>query len=250
MLIIATLAALEHECAHAFAARKFGYTLDKIVLMPYGAAIKGDLGGISPKEEIWVCLSGPLVNAATAALFVALWWLFPETYPYTDVAAYVCFSLFAVNLLPAYPLDGGRLLLALLRPLGDKKRRAIAAVFTLLTAAALIGLFIASCFSAPNYSVLLFAVLLLAGGTGGGSYRRIVFSREKSFTRGVEERRIALSADRTVGYAVRFLREDKYTVFELFRGEEYYGELPEEELLKGMDSGDWKQPVGKLLPEP
>ena len=38
----ATLAALEHECAHAIAARRYGFRLDKLVLMPYGAVLSGD----------------------------------------------------------------------------------------------------------------------------------------------------------------------------------------------------------------
>ena len=97
---MATLAALEHECAHAIAARRFGFELNRILLMPYGAVVSGDLSGIPPRQELWVCLAGPLANAATALSFVALWWLYPETYPYTDVAAYVSASLFFVNLFP------------------------------------------------------------------------------------------------------------------------------------------------------
>ena len=83
----------------------------------------------------------------------------------------------------------------------------------------------------------------------GGIGRRIRFSRKKSFTRGVEEKRIAISADRTAGYAVRFLRDDRYIVFALFDNEEFYGELAEEELLKGVESGGWAQPLRNLLPQ-
>ena len=44
------LAALQHECAHAFAARRYGFTLDKIVLMPYGAVISGDISGLTRRS--------------------------------------------------------------------------------------------------------------------------------------------------------------------------------------------------------
>lgn len=250
VFLAAAVAAVGHECAHAFAARRMGYTLDRIVLMPYGAVISGDIGGISPKQECFVCLAGPCFNAAAALFFVSLWWLYPETYPYTDTAAYVSVSLFLVNLLPAYPLDGGRMLFALLRPHGEARARRICLLLSLLCALAVLAYFIAGAAAGkPAWSALLFCIFLLAGMFGGGRYSRIRFSREKSFSRGVEERRVALSADRSVGYAVRFLREDKYLVLVLFRGEEFAGELTEEEFLRGVSAGDWTLPVGELLPE-
>lgn len=245
--LTATVAALQHECAHAFAARRMGYTLDKIVLMPYGAVVSGDISGISPKEEFAVCAAGPFVNAVTALFFAALWWLWPETYPYTDTAAYISLSLALVNLLPAFPLDGGRMLLVLLRPLGEKRARTVCKLVSLAIAAAIFGYFVYTCFSSPQWVALTFSVLLAAGSGGGGRYSHIRFSRKKSFERGVEEKRIAISADCTAGYAIRFLRDDKYVVFALFQGEEFYGELPEEELLKGVESGDWSQPLRNFL---
>lgn len=242
-----TLCALEHECAHAFAARRFGYALDQITLMPYGAVISGDISGISRREEVWVCLAGPLVNGVTALLFAALWWLFPETYPYTDTAAYASLSLLLVNLLPAYPLDGGRLLRVALMRLPKKRARVISLFVSILTAAAIFGYFVWSCFSAPNFSALAFAVLLIVGNFGGGSYSRVTLSRKKSFARGVEEKRIALSKEATAGYAMRFLGEDRYVTFLLFDGEEFYGELPEEEFFKGVERSGYATPLKEYL---
>ena len=114
LFLVATVVAVMHEFGHSLAAARLGYRLDKIVLMPYGALISGDIEGISLKDEIFVALAGPLVNAAAAVLFVALWWFFPDTYPYTDVAFYSSVAIALVNLLPAYPLDGGRIAEALL----------------------------------------------------------------------------------------------------------------------------------------
>ncbi|MDE6274368.1 MAG: site-2 protease family protein [Clostridiales bacterium] len=249
VFLMAAIAAIEHECAHAFTARRMGYTLDKIVLMPYGAVISGDIAGISRREEACVCVAGPLANGITALFFVALWWLYPETYPYTDVAFYVSLSLFFVNLIPAYPLDGGRLLKIVLRPLGEKLSRRILTAVSLAVAAGIAGYFIYTCFSAPQWTALAFSVLLAAGCFGGGSYNHISFSREKSFARGIEELRIAISADCTAGYALRFLREDKYVVFDLFEKEEFYGELSEEELLDGAQGKDYSTPLREYLPQ-
>ena len=79
-----TVVAVIHECGHAFYAARIGCRLDTLRLLPCGAVVSGDIEGISLSDEIKLALAGPAVNAACAVLFVALWWLFPDTYPYTD----------------------------------------------------------------------------------------------------------------------------------------------------------------------
>ncbi len=248
LFLAAAVAALEHECAHAFAAKRYGYSLDRIVLMPYGAVVSGELNGIGRREYLAVLAAGPLSNLATGIFFVALWWFFPETYPYTEAAAWVSFSLFFVNLLPAWPLDGGRALSLLLRPLGEKKRRILLALSGLLTAAGVAGYFVYTCFSVPDLSALIFALLLVFGSFGGGRYRRAPLLK-KDFRRGMEERRIALSADCTLGGALRYLREDKHLVFVLYEGEEFAGELTEEEFVRAAEAGDYSLSLGACLKE-
>ena len=247
LFLSAVLAALEHEFAHSIAARSEGYCLDKILLMPYGAVISGDLSGIPPKAEAKVLLAGPLANAFTALAFAALWWLFPETYPYTEAAAEVSLSLFLVNLLPAYPLDGGRLLLLLLAPLGGSRARLISRIAAFLTAGGIFALFVFSLFSSPNVSALLFALLLFAGNFGGGSYRRIAFSSGRTFSRGVEEKRVVLSSERTAGECVRYLREDKYLVLIVYEDGEYLGELTEGELFAVLEEGGYSLTLKEAL---
>ena len=243
--LAAVIAALEHECAHSFAARRYGYSLDKIVLMPYGAVVSGDISGIGRKEEIMVLLAGPLANLCTGLFFVALWWLYPECYPFTDTAARISFSLFFVNLLPAWPLDGGRILRALLRPIGEKRAKIVTTTFTAVIAAGVLGYFVYTCFSTPAFTALAFSLLLGVGVFGGGAYRPVRITRD--FSKGVEERRIALSADRTLRDALRYLREDKYLVLVLFEGDEFLGELPEEELMKALSKGDYTLTLGACL---
>lgn len=219
--------------------------LDKIVLMPYGAVLSGDMTGISKRAELAVCLAGPLANGATALGFVALWWLYPETYPYTDVAAYISLSLFLVNLLPAYPLDGGRVLRLLLRPIGERRADIVCRTFSLLCAAGILGYFVWTCFSTPAFTALCFAVLLAVGGFGGGRYCRIPFS--KNFSRGVEELRIAISADATLQDAMRFVREDRYLTLLLFEGESFFAELTEEEYLRALSEGGYHEKLRKFV---
>ena len=109
LFLLSGLVALQHECAHAFAAAKLGYALNKIVLTPFGAVIDGDLKHISLKDESLVAICGPLCNLATAFFFAAIWWFEPTMYAFTDTAYYASLTIATINLLPAYPLDGGRI---------------------------------------------------------------------------------------------------------------------------------------------
>ena len=244
--LAASLCALEHEAAHAFVAARYGYRLDRVVLMPYGAVLSGDLTGMRKKEELAVLLAGPLANLATGLFFVALWWFFPETYPYTELAAAASFSLFFVNLLPAYPLDGGRMLRILLQPLCKGATRYLLLAGNLLLSLGALAWFAYSCFSAPAWTTLAFGILLAAGAFGGGRYARIAFSPKK-FTAGVEERRVAISSAVTAGEAVRFLRSDRYLTLLVFEGGSFCGEIAEEEFLAAPARGEYGVPLGALV---
>ena len=106
-------AVLLHECAHARVAKKFGYELNVVKLMPYGAALCGD-ADMRPRHEAVIALAGPLVNITVATLFAAVWWLLPSSYMFTQAFCYSNLYIGIFNLIPVYPLDGGRILLAAL----------------------------------------------------------------------------------------------------------------------------------------
>lgn len=243
VFLSATFAALEHELAHALAARRFGYALDKIVLMPYGAVISGDIADMGRREKLWVLAAGPLANLLTALLFAALWWLFPETYPYTDTAFYVSLSLFFVNLLPAYPLDGGRALRLVIERYSKRAAKITALVCNLATASAIAGYFIYTCVQGePALSAIAFAALLIAGAFGrGGRYRTVTFSRRNSLARGVEEKRIVLSCDCPLKRGLRYLCEERYLVLVLYDGGDFFGEMTEGEYLAALAEGDYER---------
>jgi len=114
VLIFHLIALIAHEFAHAIIAKKRGYTLNKFRLMPYGAALSGDTHSLKPKDEIFIALAGPAVNLILCAITVATWWIWPYSYAYTDNFVYINLYMALFNLLPIYPLDGGRILLGAL----------------------------------------------------------------------------------------------------------------------------------------
>jgi stage IV sporulation protein FB len=115
---------LLHEFGHVFAARRYGVQTPDITLLPIGGVARLERIPEKPAEELVVALAGPAVNVAIAAvLFLVLGGL-PSMDDGTQVQnpgvgllgrlAWVNISLVVFNLIPAFPMDGGRVLRALL----------------------------------------------------------------------------------------------------------------------------------------
>ncbi len=246
LFLTSCLVAIQHECAHAFAAAKLGYKLNKIVLMPFGAVIDGDLRGLSLKDEIYVALCGPLCNLCTAAFFAALWWFTPDTYAFTDTACYTSLSIALVNLLPALPLDGGRVLRCVLtRALlkkyaqadeAEKRAFAVCRAISLTLALLALALFITGIFlKTPNLSLLPFAAFLFLGSFGNknelAQYEKINYAYRHAIEKGVELRRVAISERCPIKDALRYVTSGSYLVLEVYDSNaEKAFELPQNEL--------------------
>lgn len=248
LFFISTLVAVQHECAHAFAAAKLGYKLNAVVLMPFGAVIDIDLKNVSLKDEIFVALCGPLCNLLTAVFFLALWWLTPTMYPFTDTACFASLSIAAVNFLPAYPLDGGRILQCVLTKqlakstpqtdAAERKAAKICRIVTLLFSLLLLLLFLLLLLKKqPNFTLLAFGVFLLVGGFGNrdksSAYEKVNVAFNPPLKKGIELRRVAISADCPVKDALRFLDRNSYLVLEVYDGaQNHLFDLPQNTLAK------------------
>lgn len=153
-----------HEIGHAVTAEARGYRLNKITLMPYGCVISGETQCFSYEDEIAVALAGPATNLLTVVFFLALWWVFPESYPFTELAVFASLTIASINLLPCFPLDGGRALLAALSLSFERKK---ALFFCRILGVSLSVVFFAafaySCFIGVNFTLLFFGLFMLAG---------------------------------------------------------------------------------------
>ena len=129
-ILAVMICVLLHELGHLLAAKKFGIKTNKIVLLPVGGISTVEKTSSSPKEEFLITIAGPLVNVIIAMI---LFFVIPvRDYISYDLGQYFMalsdfsvrtflFFLFIVNvalavfnMIPAFPLDGGRIMRAVL----------------------------------------------------------------------------------------------------------------------------------------
>ena len=128
-ILLACVAA--HECAHIFTARRFGMIPKAVILLPLtgvtlydeSRAERPQAAALSFQREIRLALAGPLANLALACVAIAvitgsgikadLWkWPFLQAANLPRSLVWANLYLALLNLMPAYPLDGGRILRA------------------------------------------------------------------------------------------------------------------------------------------
>ncbi len=117
-----------HEFGHAFAARTCGIGTEEVMLWPLGGWAKLERNPERPAHELWIALAGPLVNGVIAAVALVCTLVYAALSGLQAVPSFaigtlslenLLFGLFVINvlmallnLIPAFPLDGGRMVRA------------------------------------------------------------------------------------------------------------------------------------------
>jgi stage IV sporulation protein FB len=153
-MVLLFLCVLLHEFGHIFAARAFGVRTPYVTLLPIGGVAQLERIPEEPWEEFLVAVAGPAVNIVIAAVLVWVFGASPDIKSLTaiknsaagiiDGLAVVNVSLVLFNMIPAFPMDGGRVLRAALAArLGYVRATEVAAAIGQFVAFALgfIGLF-------------------------------------------------------------------------------------------------------------
>jgi stage IV sporulation protein FB len=173
VLVLAVFACvLLHEFGHVLAARRYGIATRDITLLPIGGVASLERMPEKPSEELVIALAGPLVNVVIAAALMlglgvdlssaGLRLIEQGQAGLPTRLAHVNIALVLFNLIPAFPMDGGRVLRALLAMRMDRARATrIAAT---IGQAAAFGLGFLGLFGNPL--LILIAVFIFMAASG------------------------------------------------------------------------------------
>ena len=144
-----------HEYGHALAAKRYGVITRDIIISPIGGVARMEAMPDKPWKELVIAIAGPLVNVVLAILLSILFYvIFEEDFISADfellprdfesflgLVIIINIALFVFNLVPAFPMDGGRILRALLAmKWGRVKATKIASIIGRVLAVCFIGL--------------------------------------------------------------------------------------------------------------
>ena len=252
IFIIYTVCALSHELGHSFAAANAGYKLNRITLMPFGAVVSGDLDGLKCADELKIALAGPFLNLTIGLFFVSLWWIYPEIYAYTDIAAQANFTLALINFIPVYPLDGGRVAYAFLS-LRLKRETAgkICRIAGVIFAVALFALFIISLFFTFNLSFLFFSLFVLFGALDKNKENRYIrlYSSltDEKLKKGVNYKKTGIDKSVNVKKMLSLLDPDAINEVVVYDRGEPVAVLSQQKINNIIEKGDLYSPIEKYM---
>lgn len=126
-LAITLLVVVGHELGHACMASLFNWKINQINILPFGGELDTDNFGVSPiREEFIVVIAGPIFNIIVAVILIFL--TSENSNYYVEFFMRVNLVVLIANLLPIWPLDGGKLLhiaLSLICPFREAFKRTL-----------------------------------------------------------------------------------------------------------------------------
>ena len=210
-----------HELSHAIVAKKLGYSINNIRLIPFGICLNINSKEIRPIDEIKIAVAGPLVNLLISFGLVCIWWFLPSIYNHTNLFCYANLITCLFNLIPAFPLDGGRVLFSVLKEnFSLQKSIKICKIINVFVIVVLFALFIISCFFQTNFTYLLVMVCVFSGLINNKTqvYSLINFSLQKKVGKILKVKNVCVSVDEKIFKVCKYI--DSFSYIKIFLYEE------------------------------
>jgi Zn-dependent protease len=243
-----------HEFGHALTARRFGIKTRDITLLPIGGLARLERMPDDPRQELWVALAGPAVNVVIAVSLFALLQVTGASKPIGTVGVttgsflerlmVLNVILAAFNMLPAFPMDGGRVLRAMLAIRMDYTRATHLAATTGQGMAFLFGLL--GLFFNP---FLIFIALFVWIGAG----QEAAMTQMKAALGGIPLERAMITDFRTLApqdslaRAVDLLLAGAQQDFPVVDGTAVVGILTRADLLTALARHEQQSPVADVM---
>lgn len=251
-----------HEYGHALTARRYGVITQDILLTPIGGIARLESLPEKPRQEFFIAIAGPAVNFAIALLLsLLIWTVLPQKFiPIGDemtiikhpsnfpiLLFWLNITLALFNLLPAFPMDGGRILRALLAIRYSRTKATRIASF--IGQAIAVGFFILAIFQS-HFTLGLIGVFIFV--TALSEFKTVQMQEYLSkFTIGEITRSNYTRVYNTdvMGLVMDKLmknEEHHFLVFDFLSGQ-LLGVLEEEAILKAIKNKDKQSSVTKYL---
>lgn len=258
-VLVYLVSLLLHETAHAAAARALGYEMERVELYPFGG--RADLPGIElsgPLGEAVIAAAGPLANLAALAGATVLWRLGLGEAARVSTIIDANLLMLAVNALPAFPLDGGRVLRAALASRIGFSRASEGALrltqwicVLLLPAAGVLQLL-----GLPGWQLAVLSLVLYSALRGEA--RRVPLARWTLWLRGREDLRsggilplqaFAAGDGAQVREVLRRLFGRRAHRVYVYDRDKMLGTLDDQALYRAVEQGDLRRTLGEIVRE-
>ncbi|MFN5325070.1 MAG: site-2 protease family protein [Bacteroidota bacterium] len=242
------LCVLLHEFGHAMAARRYGIKTQDITLYPIGGVARLERIPEKPVHELVVSIAGPLVNVAIVILLIPVWLqqdamkgfvessgvITPSNF--LPALAFLNIWLALFNLIPAFPMDGGRILRALLAMRLSRLKATSVAVFI---GKLLAGGFIIAGFFYNPFLILIGLFVIL------GAHSELEMVRQKEMVTGLTAKDAMmlhwteLDSEQPLSIAVDTLLASEAKSFLVVESGSYVGTLNRDGIIKALrEKGD------------
>ena len=254
LLIAVFLCVLLHEFGHALTARTFGIRTHDITLLPIGGLARLERIPENPWQEFWIALAGPAVNVAIVAVLLpvaaalgGLQDLLPSNLPAASFLMQLIsinVALVAFNLLPAFPMDGGgvlRAVLAMFLPYAKATNIAAACGQFMAVLFGIVGFF-------TNWMLMLVAFFVYFAARGEAQH-----VQTRSLVRGARVREAmvsrfrGLSPETSLSAAVQELLADHQQDFPVVERGRVIGVLHRVDLLASLAQGRLDSTIREVM---
>ncbi len=255
-LLQAILALLMHEAAHAAAAVAFGCRLRSIDFYPFGGVMRIDERRATADAEWCIAAAGPMMSYIAAGVAALTCYISPRAGARIEPFLTFSLTLATVNLMPALPLDGGRIMRFVL---GRKLNISFAQRITAWTGIGIGAVMLLLCVVAAHYEIynltlpVMGVFLIFASAyelrTAPEKHLAALWQKEDAIQHGgMEVHLFAAHASMRGDEALRLMRSNRYNCIRIVDEHMHLvGELDESTLLIGMVQHGSDSSIGEIL---
>ena len=220
VLIVNYILALSlHELAHLWVATKLGYSLKIIKFDLLGLSVELN-EKIDDKDSFKINVAGPVFNLLLCVVCMASYWLFPNSFYYLNTFCFANLMLAVFNLLPVYPLDGGKIFRGMIK--SDKVYKILDCVIRYSLASLFMCAFVLSFNKTPNLLLLIMSIFfLISKGKQTSTMSIFKYRNNKHFDKVVI---LKVDENETLFNLIKQIKSQHYTIFYLPKLDKYINE--------------------------